>query len=303
MELSRPSHDELVKYLLSNTEVAKDFVKAHLPPELFDKTKPETLKQESTLFIDKELNPHEADILLKVEMVDNSQAYFYLIEHQSTPDPLMAFRLHYYVFQILKRHVMNHQENPLPLPYVYPILLYNGVVPFNQEREVFKLFGEASELAKSTYTGPFHIIDVAQLTPEEIKSHGLAGLLELSLCRAIIRSMEEEIKLLVELYRAHKARLDSETIDVVLKYDLYKWDKADLKPLDYIKTIRSLLPPELEEKTMTFAESLIQTGKEQGIEQILQILELLQAGNSIEAVIKATGANRALVEKLKEKIH
>ncbi|MEZ5212010.1 Rpn family recombination-promoting nuclease/putative transposase [Gordonia sp. (in: high G+C Gram-positive bacteria)] len=52
-----------------------------------------------------------------------------LMEHQRTPDPLMAFRMLSYQVQIWRRHlheVRRRGLTPRPLPPIIPLVIYQG---------------------------------------------------------------------------------------------------------------------------------------------------------------------------------
>ena len=101
MSIIRTPHDKFIKAMMEHPEVAKDFFNAHLPPEVLEKINLSTLKMESISFIDPELREHESDLIFSAELINQEKALlFTLIEHQSRPDRLMAFRIQFYMMLV-----------------------------------------------------------------------------------------------------------------------------------------------------------------------------------------------------------
>lgn len=84
-------HDKFVRTMMSNPRVARDFFKAHLPRELIQATDLQNMKLQPRSYINDIRKETIVDILYKTT-IGEADAYFYLLlEHQSTPDPLMSF--------------------------------------------------------------------------------------------------------------------------------------------------------------------------------------------------------------------
>lgn len=117
--LPRMPHDEFVKRMMSDLTVARDFFEAHLSSTVQSRINLDTLSMEHTSFIDEQLKGRESDMLYRVDLQTGKFAFLYLlVEHQSTSDPLIAFRVAYYIFQILDRHVRQSKPQS-PYPYLW----------------------------------------------------------------------------------------------------------------------------------------------------------------------------------------
>jgi predicted transposase/invertase (TIGR01784 family) len=104
------NHDKFFRGSMERLEIAKDFFAAHLAPSVLKKIQLDTLMLESSTFIDEVHKELRSDILYSVT-VDNKIGYLYLVvEHQSKPDKLMAFRLLNYVCRIWQRCI-DQQRN------------------------------------------------------------------------------------------------------------------------------------------------------------------------------------------------
>ena len=104
----RSKHDEFFKNMMRYPEMARDFFETHLSSSVSALIRFSTLKLENVSFVDEKLGKYESDLIFSVKKADtDEEAFLYLLaEHQSSPDPLMPFRLIYYMMQFLKLHVI-----------------------------------------------------------------------------------------------------------------------------------------------------------------------------------------------------
>ncbi|MGP4878063.1 Rpn family recombination-promoting nuclease/putative transposase, partial [Klebsiella pneumoniae] len=86
-------HDAVFKHLLSHRATARDFLDIHLPAPLRALCNLNTLWLESGSFIDDELRASHSDILYSLQTQAGEGYIYLLIEHQSSADRHMAFRL------------------------------------------------------------------------------------------------------------------------------------------------------------------------------------------------------------------
>ena len=116
-------HDAVFKTFLSRVETARDFIELHLPPSLIKICKLETLRLESGSFVEDDLRPYFSDILYSLETTSGQGYVHVLIEHQSSPDKHMSFRLMRYAIAAMQRHLEAGNDT---LPLVIPVLFYHG---------------------------------------------------------------------------------------------------------------------------------------------------------------------------------
>lgn len=84
-----------------------------------------TLRLESGSFIDDELRASHSDILYSLQTQAGEGYIYLLIEHQSSADRHMAFRLMRYAIAAMQRHL---DKGHTQLPLVIPLLFYHGRV-------------------------------------------------------------------------------------------------------------------------------------------------------------------------------
>lgn len=86
-------HDAVFKHLLSHRATARDFLDIHLPEHLRELCNLQTQQLESGSFIDEDLRASHSDILYSLQTQAGDGYIYLLIEHQSSADRHMAFRL------------------------------------------------------------------------------------------------------------------------------------------------------------------------------------------------------------------
>lgn len=94
-------HDALFKAVFGEPDNARGALRAVVPPALAAAVDWSTLAREPGSFVDDELRECHTDLLFSAQLRDGGGALVYvLFEHQSTPDPLMAYRLLRYAVRI-----------------------------------------------------------------------------------------------------------------------------------------------------------------------------------------------------------
>lgn len=120
-------HDKLFKDLLSDSEETIKFINKFLKLEV--PIKENELELYNSSHITTDYKSKEADVVYKKK---NEDIYF-LIEHQSTIDISMPYRIKNYVIEILRIAVDKskiHQKG-YKYPLVVPIVLYTGKKKWN----------------------------------------------------------------------------------------------------------------------------------------------------------------------------
>ena len=96
---SRAPHDAIFRQMLTQKEVARDFLQLYLPAPFLSICDLNTLQLASGSFIEEDLRSSDSDILYSLQTRHGAGYIYALIEHQSSPDKLMAFRLMRYMLQ------------------------------------------------------------------------------------------------------------------------------------------------------------------------------------------------------------
>lgn len=111
-------HDATFRQFLTQPDIARDFMNIHLPAELLAICDLSTLKLESGSFVEDDLRQYFSDVLYSLKTTAGDGYVHVLIEHQSSPDKHMAFRLIRYAVAAMQRHLeAGHKK--LPWSYRY----------------------------------------------------------------------------------------------------------------------------------------------------------------------------------------
>lgn len=267
------AHDLTFRSAMSDLRVAKDVLRHYLPDIIRQKINLDKLKLENGTFIDPVLNTFHTDILYSVTLVNspsNEKTYIYThIEHQSTNDPMISFRMLKYSVRIIERHLKNTGNKTLPL--IIPILIYNGDKIFSDNLSVFDLFGEHKALAQQYMFNKFHLVDMNTIPDEEIRQHKWSCLLEMIFKHIRSRNIMLILEEMTEIFNRFIERKADDYVLTMLKYIIEKSSIKDRQK--FLHWVRKNLPKKLEEKTMTLAEQWKQEGIEIGIQQARTLAE------------------------------
>ncbi|CBG91519.1 Rpn family recombination-promoting nuclease/putative transposase [Citrobacter rodentium] len=169
-------HDAVFKTFLRHPETARDFLDIHLPASLRKRCDLQTLKLEPTSFIEDDLRTYYSDVLWSLKTGEGDGYIYVVIEHQSTPDAHMAFRLMRYAIAAMQQHLdAGHKR----LPLVVPMLFYHGAdSPYPFSLNWLDEFTDPA-LAHQLYSAAFPLVDITVIPDDEIMQHRRVALLEL----------------------------------------------------------------------------------------------------------------------------
>jgi predicted transposase/invertase (TIGR01784 family) len=249
-------HDGLFKTFLTHTDTARDFLALHLPAELLQLCDLTTLQLESGSFIEENLRTYFADVLYSLKTASGEGYIYCLIEHQSSPDKFMTFRLTRYAVAAMQKHLDAGHEQ---LPLVIPMLFTHGRgSPWPYSMNWTELFANP-EAARKLYTGNYPLIDVSAIDDDEIMKHRRMALLELMLKHAQTRDLAELTEHLVSLLIA--GYTTDEQLVTLMNWMLQTGDTA--KPEAFLQEL-ARRSPQHEEILMTIAQRLEHKAREEG---------------------------------------
>lgn len=280
-------HDGLFKTFLTHPETARDFLELHLPPALREACDLSTLRLESGSFIEEDLRTYFADVLWSLKSPNGTGYVYALIEHQSSPDPLMAFRLMRYAIAAMQRHLdQGHDKLPLVIPMLFS---HARTSPWPFTMDWTELFSEP-ELARQLYSGRFPLIDVGAMADDDIMKHRRMAMLELMLKHSRSRDLAELLKPLASLLVMEYTT--EEQLATLMNWMLQTGNSANPRAFLTEMAQRS---PQHEDVLMTIAQYLEQQGAEKGkregrLEGKQEVAQaMLKNGIDRDAVLKMTG--------------
>lgn len=251
-------HDAVFKTFLSHPHTARDFMALHLPPALLAICDLATLRLESGSFIEEDLRPYYSDVLYSLKTTSGEGYIHVLIEHQSSADRYMAFRLMRYAIAAMQRHLdAGHKK----LPLVIPVLFYQGKrSPYPYSLNWLQLFSEP-EQAAVLYSDGFPLVDITVIPDEEIMQHRSMAALTLLQKHIRHRDLNELLEALVTLMLN-----EFMTGQQVLSLVNYMLQAGETPNADAFIRKLARRVPQHEDKLMTIAQQLEQKGLEMGLE-------------------------------------
>lgn len=258
MTTSTP-HDAIFKTFLRHPATARDFLKLHLPASLQNVCDLKTLKLESGSFIEEDLRAYYSDILWSLKTRDGDGYIYIVIEHQSTPDAHMAFRLMRYAIAAMQQHLDAGHKT---LPLVVPMLFYHGAEsPYPFSLCWLDEF-DHPPLARQLYAAAFPLVDITVVPDDEIMQHRRMALLELIQkhirTRDLLGLVEKLVTLLVN------GRANDNQIQALFNYIMQSGDSTRFNV--FINEVTERLPQQ-KERMMTIAERLRQEGHRNGLQE------------------------------------
>ena len=293
-------HDGFFKHSLSDISVARDLLKSHLSPSITQRIQWDTLKLSNKNYTNEKLHQLHSDVVYTCQL-DHKSAYIYvLIEQQTTPDPLLPFRFLQYNVLLLEEHIAQRKrkDKKLPLPVIINLCLYSGKkTPYPYSVDIYDCF-EDPVLARAEMFKPLPLIDLGQMSEDDLKKHGTASLMELLLKQARYRTFlkwikehAEEVRQLLETYYGISG----------IYYILGVESKHSSKEiLDILKAIA----PNKQENIMTAARQLEIRGEKKGMQQGIRVRNVEIAKNMLsynepkEKIQQFTGLSEAELAQL-----
>lgn len=218
-----------------------------------------------------------------------------LIEHQSTPDRHMAFRLIRYAVAAMQRHLdAGHKA----LPLVIPVLFYTGQrSPYPYSTNWLEDFDDPV-MAEKLYSTDFPLVDVTVISDDDIMTHRSMAALTLLQKHIHQRDLAELMDRLVSALMA--SPLTGQQLVSLINYLVQVGETCDAEA--FVREL-ALRVPQHEDELMTIAQQLeqkgikkgIQLGEQRGIEKgereaTLKIARvMLQNGLDRLSVMKMTG--------------
>ncbi|HGX9245546.1 Rpn family recombination-promoting nuclease/putative transposase [Escherichia coli] len=271
-------HDAIFKAFLSRPETARDFIEIHLPPSLVKLCNLDTLHLESSSFVEENLRQYYNDVLYSVETTKGCGYIYVLIEHQSSPDENMAFRMLRYAIATMQRHLEAGHDY---LPLVIPILFYQGKrSPYPWSTNWLDGFPDP-DIARDLYFHAFPLVDITLIPDDEIMQH--RSMAAFTLVQKHIRQ-RDMTTLLDKLSRLMiLGQMSGQQIRMLINYMALVGEAQDVRTLVHGLAQRV---PQQGEELMTLAEELQR-------DALLNVAKaMLQRGFDLQLIMEMTGLSQ-----------
>lgn len=288
-------HDAVFKSF-SGIRIPREILDIHLPSSLRQLCELETLRLESASFIEEDLRACYSDVLWSLKTTAGEGYIYVVIEHQSSPDAHMAFRLMRYAIAAMQRHLdAGHKR----LPLVIPMLFYHGIAtPYPYSLCWLDGFTHPAH-ARGLYATAFPLVDITVIPDDEIVQHRRVALLEFMQKhirqRDLTGLVEQLIVILVKEYT------NDGQLKTLFNYLVYSGDAPRFGR--FIRELAWRAPQHHKEGLMTIAERLQEVGRRKGklegrregqiagqrIEGLRIARMMLANGIALETVLRITG--------------
>ena len=287
-------HDKIFKEMLSDKKSTVDFINSFLHLNLVE----DDIEKYEKEFRTSEFSNVEADVVYKIK----NKNVFILIEHQSSVDYKMSYRIMRYKYAIIESAIDKKRlkEKSYRIPMVIPIVLYTGKRKW--QKLLINDIEEKVEGYAENWLG-YTLIDVNEFSKEELLADNLiitkAMLIEKSKNKEeLYRNIEEVINIQKE-----KKAFDNLQLEKLITYELSETEDKNIMH-EFIEKIRDI---EGSEEIMTNASRIInreirkerKAGLEQGIQQgIALVAKKLKGKMEIKDISQITGLSETEIENL-----
>ena len=291
-------HDKMFKEMLSEKKSTVDFINSFLHLNLVE----DDMEKYEKEFRTSEFSNVEADVVYKIK----NKNVFILIEHQSSVDYKMSYRIMRYKYAIIESAIDKKRlkEQSYRIPMVIPIVLYTGKRKW--KRLLINDIEEKVEGYAENWLG-YTLIDVNEFSKEELLADNLiitkAMLIEKS------KNKEELYKNIEEVINIQKEKkaFDNLQLEKLITYELSETEDKNIMH-EFIEKIRNI---EGSEKIMTNASRIInreirkqrKEGREEGSQQGLQqgmvlVAKRLKGKMNMKDISQITGLSETEIENL-----
>jgi predicted transposase/invertase (TIGR01784 family) len=304
---AKSPHDEFSKRVLGDPIIAQELLEEYLPGHIKENLDLATLKVDQESHISKSLKKRLSDIIYSVKTKNNDQAFIYImIEHQSSPDYWIAFRLWEYMLLLLESHMKNNEK----LPIVIPLVLYNGKEKYSAPRNFWELFDNPL-MAQNLMGSDYNLVDLESMSDDQFNYDKA-----LSLINYVMKHIHER-DLLLMIKNAMRICKTALIIDKRKNYVHFKhilWYINNKVPEDRKIELDELIDENLptedesEEIMRTIAQSYRDEGFEKGVVQGIEkaiietAIKMLKLETDISFIQDVTGLTKQEILKIKSNL-
>jgi predicted transposase/invertase (TIGR01784 family) len=305
-------HNLMVRAVLSDVAEASSFLQRHLPPEVSQALDWATLTLREGSFVDEDLRASEADFLYEIALRSGEDPVwiYVLLEHQSTPDRWMRFRLLKYCCRIWDMSFRVHPEQRA-LRAIVPLVFYQGERSWSYSREFAELFAEAVRAWPGVPHFAHALIDQSGMQPREVQGELKARLMQVLLLAAA-HPAADWMGWVAHWLGTLASLPTSGGINYVRIFVLYILATQEPAVVQAFRDVLRHQAPAVGEDLMTYAQELRQEGQREGrregrtegeIRAEVRIIEnLLREGLAWPAIERITGVNATQFQGLKQQV-
>ena len=276
--------DRSARWLLQDNENVRALVNLVFPESAPHMDFSKMVRTTGSFILDN-LRNQEADIVIEVPFRHESESdnliIYILIEHQSTVDSTMPFRLLLYMTQIWDSQRREWESNNVPrsewrFRTIIPIVFYTGDRPWNASLSLGEMIGTPAELSKFVPKFEILYLGVMQTPDAELTktNHPLGWLLTVlkkadapkeTLRKAIIEAISSLNALDDELARQRRQAIEYFLLLIFHRRPVEEQDELSAVVSQHIE--QSTDKEEVESVAQTMAQLVFERGDAQGFER------------------------------------
>lgn len=276
--MTQTPHDALFRETFSRPSRAMSLVKAAFAPEVLRHLDTGSAALAPGTFIDAELRSRHSDLLFRVRLSGREAFAYLLLEHQSTSDPLMPYRMLRYMLGLWERWMKDHPA-ATKLPVILPLVVSHDPKGWRGAATLGAVYDLAAETLADLepWVPMFHLAvdDLSAKDDAELRGRAedaLTQLVLLALKHA--RTTDDIEQVLVEwrdlLRRLARTRSGVEALATVMRY-LYLVSQLEME--EAVRIIEAERMGEMvKEAARTGGEKLIERGRQEGFGNALLVL-------------------------------
>jgi predicted transposase/invertase (TIGR01784 family) len=283
-------HYRILRSTMSQPQVIKEFFSNYLPANIKKEIDMDSIQLQKDSFVDDKLRMQITDLLYTAQFGQRQGYLYLLVEHQSTPDKLMPYRLLKYKLSIMDHHLKTTNDKQLPI--IYPLIFYSGKRPYNHSTNIFDLFGNQKQLAEDILYKPYQLLDLKQIPDDKLKAQLWFGVLGRIMKHIYSKNVLPYFQgIMPEL----KIIADQGNNDYTYSIITYLFEAGEIPDQsEFIETVKTGLSVN-EEKIMTLAQQYESRGeargKAEGKEEVLRQMTINMLNRGMDSKEVAQIAN------------
>jgi Putative transposase, YhgA-like len=266
-------HDSLFKSVFSDPAHAAGALQSCLPPALAAQIDWSQLRLCPGSFVDEQLRPRHTDLLFSTCYAGRETLLYVLYEHQSTADPLMAFRLLRYMVRIWD-DLLKQDPARQPLPAILPVVLYANDTPWTASTDLLDLLDldpSQRPLLAPYLPGFRFVLDALDAVPHEtLRARAMSALGRLAFASLRYGRQDDGSLAWLQgwgqvLREVVAAPNGIHALALVLRYLVLINER--IEPAQLEQALAGCLEPTVsKEVVMTYGQMLIEQGRKEGLD-------------------------------------
>ena len=260
-EIDHP-HDRLFRAVFSDASQAASMLQAVVPRELRENVDWNSLRLVEGTFVDDALRESESDLLFEAGYGKGKQRLrlYLLLEHQSTPDVWMRFRLLKYCCRIWDADLSDDRSRTELRPVV-PIVFYQGTRGWSHSTEFADLFSPTVRGWPWVPRFEHVLLDQTGMDPGDVGGAAMGRIAQLLMMAAFDRHADTALETAARLAASLVPGGTMDYIRIISLYVLATQDRAAAQAFD--GTLRLHRHGQGEE-IMSYAHELLEEGRAEG---------------------------------------